>query len=279
MASGVSMGVVVRNPPMTSKTTLSSLHEPVTIQDIEDRHRIALETPPVHLGLMGLLFPWMGNNLSPVDFTGQGGGIGSKLGMLAWKNCATFIALPRDRSHKSNCVTIDSRGHPVLHYVTTPEDEKLMMVGLEMNLRIMRSVGAKFMFAAHENFPWYHAEATSPTDDEPARFEEYIQLTKKAGLETAKMQVFSAHQMSSCRMAPTPETGPVSPSGETFECAGLFVADGSVLPTSLGINPMITIESFAHMISRNVLSSISAQYPQLESKIKAFRSKHGTCQW
>lgn len=281
LASGVSMGVVVRQPPLSSKTTAFSFAPTSTtttapaLQDVEDRHRIAIETPPAHVGLMGLLFPWIVSRNAPRSFSGQGGGLGIKLGMLSWRHSATFIALPRDRSQPQNCVTIDSYGNPVLHYAMTPADAKLVMVGLEANLRLMRAAGAKFVYCAHESLPWHNAQQMGPRDDESARFEAYLQQVHKEGLQTAKMQIFSAHQLSSCRMSATPETGPVSPSGELWECAGVFVADGSVLPTSLGINPMVTIEAFAHMIAGNVVRKVEQEHPDMAQKTKEFRRARG----
>lgn len=60
--------------------------------------------------------------------------------------------------------------------------------------------------------------------------------------------------MGSCRLSATPEGGPLRETGEAWECDGLFVADASVLPTSLGINPMITVEAVAFMVAEQVLS-------------------------
>ena len=57
-------------------------------------------------------------------------------------------------------------------------------------------------------------------------------------------------------MAANSSQGPVSPSGETWECQGLYLADGSVLPTSLGVNPMVTIAAIAHNVSQNVLDAL-----------------------
>ena len=42
-------------------------------------------------------------------------------------------------------------------------------------------------------------------------------------------------------MAASSKDGPLQPSGETYECQGLYVADASTFPTSLGVNPMITV--------------------------------------
>ena len=64
--------------------------------------------------------------------------------------------------------------------------------------------------------------------------------------------LYSAHQMGSCRLSANPEDGPLRESGESWECDGLFVADASVFPTSLGINPMITVEAVAYMIADQV---------------------------
>ena len=69
-------------------------------------------------------------------------------------------------------------------------------------------------------------------------------------------QFFSAHQMSSCRMSSNSNDGPTNTLGQLYECENLYLADGSILPTSLGINPMITIESFSHMISNNVIDKL-----------------------
>ena len=151
-----------------------------------------------------------------------------------------------------------------------------------MNLRVMRAAGAKFMYLAHENFPWYNCtpsgEGEQAKQEEAERFEVFLQSVRAEGVRTARIQVFSAHQMGSCRMAPTPATGPTSPSGELFECANLFVADASVFPTSTGINPMVTIEAISHMISKNVLSKLISQHPHLQKQVKDFQAKHSS-QW
>jgi choline dehydrogenase-like flavoprotein len=65
--------------------------------------------------------------------------------------------------------------------------------------------------------------------------------------------------MGSCRMSTNAADGPVKPTGETFERCNLYVADGSVLPTSLGINPMVTIEAFAVMIADNIVDRLRKQ--------------------
>ena len=53
------------------------------------------------------------------------------------------------------------------------------------------------------------------------------------------------HPMGTCRMSRSPEHGVVGPYGEVFGTRGLYVADASMLPSCVGVNPQVTIMAFA----------------------------------
>jgi len=61
--------------------------------------------------------------------------------------------------------------------------------------------------------------------------------------------VFSAHQMGGCAMGPDPNTSVVDERLKIHGLRNAYVVDGSVLPTSLGVNPSETIYGMAHRAS------------------------------
>ncbi|MBV8984981.1 MAG: hypothetical protein JO248_11140, partial [Acidimicrobiia bacterium] len=53
------------------------------------------------------------------------------------------------------------------------------------------------------------------------------------------------HPLGTCRMATHPGGGVVSPNHEVFGIPGLYIADGSVVPSSVAVNPQVTIMALA----------------------------------
>jgi choline dehydrogenase-like flavoprotein len=59
--------------------------------------------------------------------------------------------------------------------------------------------------------------------------------------------------MGTCRIGRDAATSVTSPSGETHDVKGLYLADSSIFPSSLGVNPQWTIMSAAISIARGLL--------------------------
>ena len=57
------------------------------------------------------------------------------------------------------------------------------------------------------------------------------------------------HPLGGCNMGSTPSNGVVNHRGEVFGHAGLYVADGSIVPRPIGINPSKTIAALAERIA------------------------------
>ncbi len=63
----------------------------------------------------------------------------------------------------------------------------------------------------------------------------------------------SQHPLGSCRMGAEAQRSVVDPNGRAWDLEELWIADGSVIPTSLGVNPQLTIMSMALRIARKMI--------------------------
>jgi choline dehydrogenase-like flavoprotein len=52
---------------------------------------------------------------------------------------------------------------------------------------------------------------------------------------------YASHPLGGCRMAESPDLGVTDGTGAVYGYEGLFCIDSSIIPTSLGVNPSLTI--------------------------------------
>jgi cholesterol oxidase len=67
----------------------------------------------------------------------------------------------------------------------------------------------------------------------------------------------TVHPLGGAVMGDTEEHGVVSPDGEVHGYPGLYVTDGSVIPTSIGFHPALTIAANAERIAEAIVGSIA----------------------
>jgi cholesterol oxidase len=68
--------------------------------------------------------------------------------------------------------------------------------------------------------------------------------------------VISAHPLGGCRMADDRNHGVVDDQGEVFGNPNLFVIDGGIVPTALGVNPSLTICALAESIAERLAPTL-----------------------
>ncbi|HEY1699625.1 MAG TPA: GMC family oxidoreductase [Trebonia sp.] len=100
--------------------------------------------------------------------------------------------------------------------------------------RMHRAAGANEIFTFH----WTERRWRRGDD-----FDAFLWQLEQA--PAADHTAFSAHQMGACRLGADPETSVADGRGQLHDVAGVWIGDGSALPTAPGVNPMITIMALA----------------------------------
>ncbi|MFO8057863.1 MAG: GMC family oxidoreductase [bacterium] len=128
----------------------------------------------------------------------------------------------------SGKVKADSKGQPEIYFSVEQEDAETLHQAMIIADRILFMAGAKKVINANFAAP----EVNSITE-----------LDKLAREKTrpADFMIMAFHPQGTCRMGTNPKKSVVAPTGECHDLANLYIADASIFPTSLGVNPQETI--------------------------------------
>ena len=157
-------------------------------------------------------------------------------------HAAFLVAFPRDRGHGT--VTIDDNGNSVVNYSMTDEVDLLVArTSIEKQIRLHHAAGAEQIIPFGSiTLRWRRGED----------LEAFITSVQNVPLRAGGLQLFSAHQMSSCRLGSDPQTSVANTSGELHDTPGVYIGDASGMPTASGTNPMISAMSLAHRTATNI---------------------------
>jgi len=72
-----------------------------------------------------------------------------------------------------------------------------------------------------------------------------------------RYEATSQHPLGTLRMARSRSEGVVAETGQPFGTEGLWVADGSIVPTSLGVNPQVTVMAMALRVADRMLENVA----------------------
>jgi choline dehydrogenase-like flavoprotein len=190
-----------------------------------------LETSPGHPGTYTSSMPW------------QSGRQHKRL-VQQLHHIANHIILTRD--YHGGRVRLDRAGQPILDYRLHKYDANHLWRGMVESFRIHQAAGARRIIAPHNRYVMWQAGED---------FAAFLVQVKRLGFPPNGYGLFSAHQMSTCRMGANASQGAIKPTGETYEVRNLWVADGSVFPTAVGVNPMLSIMGVAHYIAQQIKES------------------------
>jgi len=155
--------------------------------------------------------------------------------------CA-FGAMVKDQSEG------EIRYHPwlgtTIRYSFHPQDKNHLVFAVKKACEAYFSAGATRVFPAIYGF----SELRSP--EELNRI-----IPEKVKGQHLEMMAF--HPMGTCRMASSEKEGVISSQGKVYGIENLYIADASIFPTCLGVNPMESIMALSTYIAEGILNTIS----------------------
>ncbi len=163
--------------------------------------------------------------------------------MEQYAHMASFGFLIEDRS--IGVLRLGASRPQLFYQLGKPEIEKLRR-GVEMLARIFFAAGAREVFAPISGFETLRSEAE-------------IERLLTARLDPSMFELSAFHPLGSCRASRDPARGVIDPELEAHDVQRLFVADGSIFPSSLGVNPQLTIMAFAQRAARHVHARLAGR--------------------
>lgn len=161
--------------------------------------------------------------------------------MSGYKNTVRLISL----IHDQNVGTVGWKdGQKHIHYEVADADFEAMKKGLVAPAaNKMRQVATKL----------YLPTSNRSVIERPEDVEAAISALRN---EPARYKYTSFHPQGTCRMGADPRKTVVNPHGETHDVKRLYVADASLLPTSIGYNPSETVYALASYISDQIVAGL-----------------------
>jgi hypothetical protein len=183
---------------------------------------------------------------APLDFgAAQFTFVGRKLMeiMDAYDRVASFGVMACDASRGR--VQLGPGGRPLILYWLGREERARLLRGVEITARIFQAAGAR------EVYPSLHGHRVLRSARDLHRL--------RSARPAARDFLLSAfHPLGTCRMARTKKDGVVSTDHEVFGRPGLFIADGSVVPSALAVNPQVTIMALATRAAERISARLEA---------------------
>ena len=205
--------------------------------NLKDNYGIWFEVAPAHPGMLALATPW-------------GSGLEHKSEMRNAAYEAAMIVLARDTGEGH--ITLDRQGDPILHYWPSETDRRHLIRGMQEQARIAFAGGATRVAMLHTPKLTLETEDMRPGAVTEQKLNAYLREIEHRGLVPNQPMLFSAHQMGTARMGADPKTSATDPYGEVHGVRGLFVADGSLLPTAAGVNPMLSIYGLTYRVAQAI---------------------------
>lgn len=186
-----------------------------------------------------LLMPAFGSQMI-VAASLPGFGEDHRVFMERYHHIAALLVLLHDRT--TGRVSVNYKGSPNIAYRLHRSDKKLLIEGIINAARLFFAAGATEILMPY-------------TQHFPIKTEADLDIIRQRGIVPNDIMLASSHPQGTLRMGENPNRNVVNLSGESHAVKGLFVADASLFPTSIGVPPTLTIAALATHVAHQIIGS------------------------
>jgi choline dehydrogenase-like flavoprotein len=166
----------------------------------------------------------------------------------AFPRLQMILVLACDKADPANRISVDGGGAPVVRYRFTRPVVEGMVAATRAAARIFFAAGAERVHAPPADPPLlWRADAT--------RLDERISA---AHFLPGRLSISAAHLMGGCGMGRDASDSVTDDRGRVHGVPWLRVADSSLFPDSIEINPYLTIMALADRVAEGVLEELEA---------------------
>ena len=133
-----------------------------------------------------------------------------------------------------------------LVYFLGDQDRMRLLAGIRETCRVFFAAGAIEVY-------------TGIVGSTPIQRVEDIDGAVRDDIPARDLYLYASHPMSTCQMGADPTTSAVDPDGRVWGWDNLFVADASIFPTSLGVNPQVSTMAIGLTIGDSVAEHLGIQ--------------------
>jgi choline dehydrogenase-like flavoprotein len=198
-----------------------------TVDQFQDEG-LMFEGGSTPIDITAVAVPWVGRRFTEL--------------MEAYRRVATFGLMIEDTSRGR--VRMGPSGSPLLTYDLNATDTARMARGISILSELFFAAGARRVMPMVSGME----ELNSPAD---------LATLRALSMRPGDFEVTAYHPLGTCRIGVDPKTSVLGPDHQTHEVAGLYVADGSAVPTPLGVNPQMTIMAMALKAAEGIDARLS----------------------
>jgi choline dehydrogenase-like flavoprotein len=136
-------------------------------------------------------------------------------------------------------------GRPLITYSIDDHDTARLKRAVEILARVYFAAGARVVFPLVHGFDELHGL------DDLARL-------RNARLHARDFDLSAYHPLGTARMGRDPRSSVVGPDNQVHDTPGLYVSDGSVVPTSPAVNPQVTIMALATRAADKIAQAVGS---------------------